>query len=153
MREWCGWWARRCAVTAVIVTVTTCLLLPPVSAYRRRGNARDYMAPTKRNIGTRGNFCPYTVTKMVSCKIANGTQTNGGGWALGKKGELMTMTRPRYVTSFKEVQETEYGCCPGFYGSNCDTTCFNCTQIQHLESRVRTGGQAAAISHRVQPAL
>lgn len=54
MREWRVWWARRCAVTAAVVAVAACLLLPPVSAYRRRGHVRDYMAPTKRNIGTRG---------------------------------------------------------------------------------------------------
>ena len=31
-----------------------------------------------------------------------------------------TMTRTKYVTSFKEVFETQYGCCPGFHGDNCD---------------------------------
>ncbi|KAK7073152.1 hypothetical protein SK128_012015, partial [Halocaridina rubra] len=84
------------------------------------------------------NFCPYTVTKMVSCKVANGTETYTGRVAVGPRVQLMTMQRPRYVTSFKEVQETEYGCCPGFHGSNCDNSCFNCTQIYNLESRVRT---------------
>ncbi|XP_069950599.1 uncharacterized protein [Cherax quadricarinatus] len=86
----------------------------------------------------KGNFCPYTVSKMVSCKVANGTETYTGKVAIGNRIQFMTMTRPRYVTSFKEVQETDYGCCPGFYGDNCDNSCFNCTQIHNLLSRVRT---------------
>ncbi|XP_069950605.1 uncharacterized protein [Cherax quadricarinatus] len=75
---------------------------------------------------------------MVSCKVANGTETYTGKVAIGNRIQFMTMTRPRYVTSFKEVQETDYGCCPGFYGDNCDNSCFNCTQIHNLLSRVRT---------------
>ncbi|KAG0717010.1 Collagen alpha-2(IV) chain [Chionoecetes opilio] len=75
---------------------------------------------------------------MVSCKVANGTETFTGRVAVGQGTKFMTMTRPRFAITFKEVRETEYGCCPGFHGDNCDIRCFNCTQITDLESRVRT---------------
>ncbi|KAK4299994.1 hypothetical protein Pmani_027775 [Petrolisthes manimaculis] len=82
---------------------------------------QHYRRHTRRNaVVGRGNFCPHTVNKMVSCKVANGTETYMGKVAIGKSYQFMTMTRPRYVTSLKEVQETEYGCCPGFHGANCD---------------------------------
>ncbi|KAF2367746.1 EMI domain [Trinorchestia longiramus] len=83
------------------------------------------------------NFCPYSVVKTVSCLVPNGTETYQTRVAVGGAFQTMTMERPRLVTSYKEVKETNYACCPGFYGDNCDTTCFNCTQMAALESRVR----------------
>uniref|UniRef100_A0A0P4W3W6 EMI domain-containing protein n=1 Tax=Scylla olivacea TaxID=85551 RepID=A0A0P4W3W6_SCYOL len=110
---------------------------------RRRGNRRRSRIESCTRVEAfkkklKGNFCPYTVSKMVSCKVVNGTETYTGRVAVGQRSRLMTMTRPHYSITFREVQETAYGCCPGFHGDNCDNRCFNCTQIQHLESRVRT---------------
>ncbi|XP_042225646.1 uncharacterized protein LOC121868791 isoform X2 [Homarus americanus] len=145
MSEWCWWWKWRCVVVLGLLVLVVGVLTPPVDANTEDDNSRNYrrrqQVPrhNRRNVVVgRGNFCPYTVSKMVSCKVANGTETYMGKVAIGKRIQFMTMTRPRYVTSFKEVQETEYGCCPGFYGDNCDNTCFNCTQIHNLLSRVRT---------------
>ncbi|XP_064103285.1 collagen alpha-1(I) chain-like [Macrobrachium nipponense] len=130
------WWTWR---SVVIVTLLIAVLTPfPVETGRRKPLKRELRSYGGRSVSSSGNFCPYTVSKMVSCKVVNGTESYTGRVVVGARIQLMTMQRPRYVTSFKEVQETEYGCCPGFHGSNCDISCFNCTQIYNLESRVRT---------------
>ncbi|CAL4088116.1 unnamed protein product, partial [Meganyctiphanes norvegica] len=125
--------------TSVVLTVTTVLvlqlLLPNIEAVRR---SRQHVRRNTRFQPNSGNLCPYSVGKMVSCKTVNGTETYQGKVQVGQRIQFMTMTRPRYVTSFKEVMETEYGCCPGFHGPNCDLSCFNCTEYIDLTSRVRT---------------
>ncbi|XP_068242283.1 uncharacterized protein [Palaemon carinicauda] len=136
MKETSLWW--KCRSVIVVTLMLAVLAHFPVEAARRKPLKRQLRSYGGRGMSSSGNFCPYTVSKMVSCKVVNGTESYTGRVAVGARIQLMTMQRPRYVTSFKEVQETEYGCCPGFHGSNCDISCFNCTQIYNLESRVRT---------------
>ncbi|XP_076034346.1 uncharacterized protein LOC143021041 isoform X1 [Oratosquilla oratoria] len=158
MRLW-WWWSRdhrsvggrmerrrRAASGLWLVALVAVLCALPTTAARRRSYKRQ-LQPQPR-----GNYCPYTVAKTVTCKVQNGTETYMGRAAVGKNSyfcrkspnspecqvKFMTMMRPRYVTSYKEVMETEYGCCPGYHGDNCELQCFNCTKIWNLESRVRT---------------
>nr|XP_045602728.1 collagen alpha-1(XXVI) chain-like [Procambarus clarkii] len=126
MRERCWlrqWWCVIVLSVCLMVCVVVSAPGDEEGGTGRPGYRRRQQVPrhTGRNaVAARGNVCPYTVSKMVSCKVTNGTETYTGKVAIGKRVQFMTMTRPRYVTSFKEVQDTEYGCCPGFYGDNCD---------------------------------
>lgn len=95
----------------------------------------------------KGNLCAYLVSKTVSCKVQNGTVTYLGRVpprngcqtrsCQNSPSNIRVLRRPRYVTTFKTVDEKVWKCCPGYYGTNCDNECFNCTTVRNLESRLR----------------
>jgi len=103
-----------------------------------------------------GSFCSSPVTKKVSCRVKNGTETytkmvprlctrkwssstQGGNSAPVNCGtEARIKIRPKFVTTYKSVTEMQYRCCPGFSGSNCDMECFNCTMLDRMERRLRS---------------
>ncbi|XP_059352725.1 collagen alpha-1(V) chain-like isoform X2 [Daphnia carinata] len=111
-----------------------------------------------------GDFCPQPVTRTVSCKVKNGTETYTKmvprlckrNWPPSQQGSSSSQSsngtpqhvncgmeprvkeRPRLVTTYKQITEMQYRCCPGFFGENCDMECFNCTTLERMERRLRT---------------
>ncbi|XP_067126429.1 collagen alpha-1(XXVI) chain-like [Centruroides vittatus] len=92
-----------------------------------------------------GNWCSYQVSKTVTCKEPNGTETFIGRhwqrcwyWPYPETcgGTYRILRRPKYIITYKTVNETVWKCCPGYSGPNCQQGCFNCTKFEQLEKRL-----------------
>ncbi|CAH1232548.1 C1QTNF9B [Branchiostoma lanceolatum] len=79
--------------------------------------------------GLRQNFCPYTVSKQVSCMTPKGYESYIQRYFRGcQPGNILCTGpssyriafRPRQQLTYKTVTEQRYRCCPGFTGRNCD---------------------------------
>nr|XP_014352909.1 PREDICTED: collagen alpha-1(XXVI) chain-like [Latimeria chalumnae] len=74
----------------------------------------------------RRNWCPYVVTKTVSCQVQNGSETlvqrvyQSCRWPGPCANLVRTLIRPTYKVSYRTVTGLEWKCCPGFKGSNCE---------------------------------
>uniref|UniRef100_UPI00398E59A1 collagen alpha-1(XXVI) chain-like n=1 Tax=Pristiophorus japonicus TaxID=55135 RepID=UPI00398E59A1 len=93
-----------------------------------------------------GNWCHYTVSKMVSCQVQNGSETlvqrvyQSCRWP-GHCSSLVsyrTIIRPTYKVSYRNVTVLEWRCCPGFMGNSCEDECMNCTKFAELQERLNT---------------
>ncbi|KAJ6659144.1 hypothetical protein lerEdw1_019447 [Lerista edwardsae] len=91
--------------------------------------------------GTHLNWCSYTVTRMVSCHIQNGTYLQrvfqSCRWPMGcTGGSYRTIVRPTYKQAYKTVTALEWKCCPGHTGANCEAGCLNCSKLSELLERL-----------------
>ncbi|KAM6422836.1 EMI domain-containing protein 1 isoform 2-T2 [Liasis olivaceus] len=98
-----------------------CLLLPLLLPQPGRGT----WTRAGLQFASRRNWCSYTVTKMVSCHIQNGTYLQrvfqSCRWPMScSGGSYRTVIRPTYKQAFKTVTALEWKCCPGHSGANCE---------------------------------
>ncbi|XP_071945552.1 uncharacterized protein [Antedon mediterranea] len=115
--------------------------------------------------GRGSNFCEFKVTKMVSCKVRNGTTRSRERYPLWCSYQQVRnnlnhipnpscfpeqyriVFRPRYITAYKPVDTVERQCCPGFSGQKCDKICFNCSEIEALKIKVKQLEHRKDITH------
>ncbi|XP_041749895.1 collagen alpha-1(XXVI) chain-like isoform X2 [Coregonus clupeaformis] len=92
----------------------------------------------------RRNWCQYTVSKIVSCQVHNGTETlvkrvfQSCRWP-GPCSNLIsyrTLVRPTYRLTYRQVTALEWRCCPGFLGDDCKEECMNCTGYADMNDRL-----------------
>ncbi|XP_059511257.1 collagen alpha-1(XXVI) chain isoform X2 [Stegostoma tigrinum] len=97
-----------------------------------------------QSASSRRNWCPYTVSKIVSCQVQNGSQTlvqrvyQSCHWPAHCSSLVRTIIRPTYKLAYKNVTALEWRCCPGFMGSSCQEECMNCTKFAELQERLNT---------------
>ncbi|XP_069789006.1 EMI domain-containing protein 1 isoform X2 [Narcine bancroftii] len=83
----------------------------------------------------RRNWCPYTLTKTVSCQVQNGTYVQrvyqSCRWPLGCPGGISyrAVIRPTYRLTYKTVTAVEWKCCAGFRGSSCEEETGNFLEV------------------------
>ncbi|CAB1316496.1 unnamed protein product, partial [Coregonus sp. 'balchen'] len=71
------------------------------------------------------NWCQYTVSKIVSCQVHNGTETlvkrvfQSCRWPGPCSNLIRTLVRPTYRLTYRQVTALEWRCCPGFLGDDC----------------------------------
>ncbi|XP_024864079.1 EMILIN-1-like isoform X2 [Kryptolebias marmoratus] len=74
------------------------------------------------------NWCPFVVTKTVSCVVEDGVETyvkpdyHPCRWGNRQCSQVVvyrTYMRPRYKVAYKIVTETEWKCCHGYSGEDC----------------------------------
>ncbi|KAF0305934.1 Collagen alpha-1(XXVI) chain [Amphibalanus amphitrite] len=93
-----------------------------------------------------GNYCPVSVQRRVTCLVQNGTEEYSASdyskcYRTGNWNDCqfdVKRRRPRYVTSYKMVNEIQYKCCPGFEGRHCNDACFTCEDFSDTLSRLKT---------------
>ncbi|XP_067861995.1 EMI domain-containing protein 1 isoform X2 [Heptranchias perlo] len=87
-------------------------------------NSKDQLGVVSNGFLTRRNWCPYTVTKTVSCQVQNGTYVQrvyqSCRWPMGCPGGIRAVIRPTYRLTYKTVTAVEWKCCVGFRGSSCE---------------------------------
>ncbi|XP_078277220.1 uncharacterized protein emid1 isoform X1 [Rhinoraja longicauda] len=87
---------------------------------------KDQLGIISNGFLSRRNWCPYTLTKTVSCQVQNGTYVQrvyqSCRWPLGCPGGISyrAVIRPTYRLTYKTVTAVEWKCCAGFRGSNCE---------------------------------
>ncbi|XP_072325211.1 collagen alpha-1(XXVI) chain-like isoform X2 [Scyliorhinus torazame] len=90
----------------------------------------------------RRNWCPYTVSKIVSCHVQNGSVGllqriyQGCHWPGHCSSLVRTILRPTYKLTYKNMTALEWRCCPGFMGISCEDECMNCTKFAELQERL-----------------
>lgn len=96
----------------------------------------------------KGNWCSYQTTKLVPCKETNGTETYVGRvWQRCRNyqyncGEsYRVLSRPKYVTTYKTVNETQWKCCQGYCGAFCER---DCARTRYRNSTDARSGKATA---------
>ncbi|XP_048412530.1 EMI domain-containing protein 1 isoform X2 [Stegostoma tigrinum] len=89
-------------------------------------SSKDQLGGVSNGFLSRRNWCPYTVTKTVSCQVQNGTYVQrvyqSCRWPMGCPGGISyrAMIRPTYRLTYKTVTAIEWKCCVGFRGSSCE---------------------------------
>lgn len=89
-------------------------------------SSKDQLGIISNGFLSRRNWCPYTLTKTVSCQVQNGTYVQrvyqSCRWPLGCPGGISyrAVIRPTYRLTYKTVTAVEWKCCAGFRGSNCE---------------------------------
>ncbi|KAJ8256308.1 hypothetical protein COCON_G00184600 [Conger conger] len=92
----------------------------------------------------RRNWCQYTVSKMVSCQVHNGTeklvqrlfQTCRWPGPCANLISYRTVIRPTYRAAYRHVTMLEWRCCPGFLGDDCSQECMNCSSYTDMNNRL-----------------
>uniref|UniRef100_A0A4W3HEJ7 EMI domain-containing protein n=1 Tax=Callorhinchus milii TaxID=7868 RepID=A0A4W3HEJ7_CALMI len=98
----------------------------------------------------RRNWCPYTVTKTISCQVQNGTYVQrvyqSCRWPLGCPSGISyrAVLRPTYRLTYKTVTAMEWRCCAGFRGTSCEEE--NGNFLEALE-----GGRHVSHNRRLFP--
>ncbi|XP_033108510.1 collagen alpha-1(XXVI) chain-like isoform X2 [Anneissia japonica] len=100
------------------------------------------------------NFCDLKISKMVTCKVRNGTTRTMERYPIWcnyqqqrnsynnipnpscTPAQYRIIFRPKYITAYKSVETIERQCCPGFSGPKCDRSCFNCSEMEALKRKV-----------------
>ncbi|XP_015225707.1 PREDICTED: collagen alpha-1(XXVI) chain-like [Cyprinodon variegatus] len=90
------------------------------------------------------NWCQYTVSRTVTCKVHNGTETTvqrvmqGCRWPgpCSKVISYRTIIKPSFKIMYKQITALEWRCCPGFVGLECREECMNCTSFNDMSSRI-----------------
>ncbi|XP_035690950.1 collagen alpha-1(XXVI) chain-like [Branchiostoma floridae] len=108
------------------------------------GSTKAQRKSTNGYQGGTSNWCAYTVSKQVSCKVKNGSAVYKQAyympgcsvWKPGNCYRYRRTVRPTYRVAYKTVTAMEWRCCPGFQGATCQDTCFNCTRLTALEKRM-----------------
>uniref|UniRef100_A0ABM5EMK7 Collagen alpha-1(XXVI) chain isoform X2 n=1 Tax=Pogona vitticeps TaxID=103695 RepID=A0ABM5EMK7_9SAUR len=126
-------------------TFGTGFLYPfPASALQHNYPEPNAGGPTGNGFSSRRNWCHYTVTRMVSCQLQNGSETviqrvyQSCRWPGPCANLVRTLIRPTYKISYRTVTALEWRCCPGFTGSNCEEECMNCTKLTDMTERLNT---------------
>ncbi|XP_074624115.1 uncharacterized protein LOC141882090 isoform X1 [Acropora palmata] len=90
-----------------------------------------------------GQFCIYQKPKQVTCNVAHMKRvTQQYKYFCGVRARDKVCTgyrvtyRPEYRKELRTVMTLEKDCCPGFTGSDCSQTCFNCSEFRLLEARL-----------------
>ncbi|XP_066545273.1 EMI domain-containing protein 1 isoform X2 [Amia ocellicauda] len=83
----------------------------------------------------RRNWCPYSVSKTVTCQVQNGTVLQrvyqSCRWPQGcTGGSYRTVVRPSYKLAYRTVTALEWRCCPGFRGTHCEEESGNHLEVQ-----------------------
>ncbi|XP_078680868.1 uncharacterized protein LOC144915912 [Branchiostoma floridae x Branchiostoma belcheri] len=120
------------------------LALVVVLNISRVGSTKAQRKSTNGYQGGTSNWCAYTVSKQVSCKVKNGSAVYKQAyympgcsiWKPGNCYRYRRTVRPTYRVAYKTVTAMEWRCCPGFQGAGCQDTCFNCTRLEALEKRM-----------------
>ncbi|XP_054456970.1 collagen alpha-1(XXVI) chain isoform X2 [Anoplopoma fimbria] len=120
---------------------------PGITLQRQRINSEQRSSTGPPGTGSRTqlrNWCQYTVSRTVSCKVHNGTETSvqrvfqGCRWPgpCPKVISYRTLIRPSFKVTYKLVTALEWRCCPGFVGEECRKECLNCTSFTNMNSRI-----------------
>ncbi|XP_053135217.1 EMI domain-containing protein 1 isoform X2 [Hemicordylus capensis] len=122
-----------------------CCLLPDWASLTWNHHAGLQYAP-------RRNWCSYTVTRMVSCHIQNGTYLQrvfqSCRWPMGcTGGSYRTIVRPMYKQAYKMVTALEWKCCAGHTGVNCEAE-----TVSYLDAQEPGHGSAPLRRLPVRPA-
>ncbi|KAK9412430.1 collagen alpha-1XXVI chain [Crotalus adamanteus] len=101
--------------------------------YQFPASTLQHNYPEQSSGGSAGNafanrrhWCHYTVTRMVSCQVQNGSETviqrvyQSCRWPGPCANLVRTLIRPTYKIAYRTVTALEWRCCPGFTGSNCE---------------------------------
>nr|XP_020480148.1 collagen alpha-1(XXVI) chain-like isoform X2 [Monopterus albus] len=107
------------------------------------------------------NWCQYTVSKTVSCKVHNGTETavqrmfQSCRWPgpCSKVISYRTVIRPSFKVTYKQVTALEWRCCPGFVGEECREECMNCTSFTDMNSRIKAIESKIRLLEEGRPSL
>ncbi|XP_047246807.1 collagen alpha-1(XXVI) chain isoform X2 [Girardinichthys multiradiatus] len=91
------------------------------------------------------NWCQYTVSRTVPCKVHNGTETSvqrvmqACRWPgpCNKAISYRTVIKPSFKITYKQITALEWRCCPGFVGLECREECMNCTSFNSMNSRIK----------------
>ncbi|MEQ2199721.1 hypothetical protein XENOCAPTIV_009453 [Xenoophorus captivus] len=112
------------------------------------------------------NWCQYTVSRTVPCKVHNGTETSvqrvmpACRWPgpCNKAISYRTVIKPSFKITYKQITALEWRCCPGFVGLECregasfsavERSGSGCHRPQTLGLRKRPKtGRAAMVSGR-----
>ncbi|CAH1232356.1 COL26A1 [Branchiostoma lanceolatum] len=127
----------RTTLSLVMVLVVLNIACVGSTKPRMSTNGRGYQGGTS-------NWCAYTVSKQVTCKVKNGSAVYKQAyympgcsvWKPGNCYRYRRTVRPTYRVAYKTVTAMEWRCCPGFQGATCQDTCFNCTRLEALEKRM-----------------
>ncbi|XP_037837422.1 collagen alpha-1(XXVI) chain isoform X2 [Kryptolebias marmoratus] len=99
--------------------------------------------PGSRSANQLRNWCQYTVSRTVPCKVHNGTETLvqrvvGCRWPgpCAKLISYRTVIKPLFKITYKQVASLEWRCCPGFVGEECREECLNCTSFSDMNGRI-----------------
>ncbi|XP_078680187.1 uncharacterized protein LOC144915577 isoform X2 [Branchiostoma floridae x Branchiostoma belcheri] len=140
---------NKCAAALQFLFCIACFITTASSTYMY-GTQGYPSAP-----GMRQNFCPYTVSKRVSCMTPNGYESYVQRYFRGcQPGNILCTGpssyriafRPRQQLTYKTVTEQRYRCCPGFTGRNCDQR----VQEQHRPTYL-PNGNGNGNGHNNQP--
>ncbi|KAM4590437.1 uncharacterized protein col26a1 [Fundulus diaphanus] len=90
------------------------------------------------------NWCQFTVSRTVPCKVHNGTETTvqrvmpACRWPgpCTKGISYRTVIKPSFRITYKQITALEWRCCPGFVGVECREECMNCTGFSDMNSRI-----------------
>ncbi|XP_043924171.1 EMI domain-containing protein 1-like isoform X2 [Protopterus annectens] len=115
--------------------------------------SRDQLANLQRQ-AQRRNFCPYSVTKTVSCQIQNGTYLQRVyqtcRWPMSCSGgryEMVVM--PTYKIAYRTVTALEWKCCPGYVGTNCEEVSEAYSEVQSHAPHTSQSNKHTSRSHRL----
>ncbi|XP_041084382.1 EMI domain-containing protein 1-like isoform X2 [Polyodon spathula] len=100
-------------------------------------HGKEHTAASPSNGNHRRNWCPYSITRTVSCQVQNGTTLQrvyqSCRWPQGcTGGSYRTVLRPSYKVAFRTVSAMEWKCCPGYRGAHCEAE-----SVNHLEDGAR----------------
>ncbi|XP_061461402.1 collagen alpha-1(XXVI) chain isoform X2 [Rhineura floridana] len=116
----------------------------PASALQHNYPEQSPGGASGNGFANRRHWCQYTVTRMVSCQVQNGSETviqrvyQSCRWPGPCANLVRTLIRPMYKISYRTVTALEWRCCPGFTGRNCEEECMNCTRLTDMTERLNT---------------
>ncbi|XP_032218812.2 uncharacterized protein LOC116601973 [Nematostella vectensis] len=89
-----------------------------------------------------GRYCVYQSSKIVPCPVMQFRAVKQSyHYYCQNTRQLCTGHRivnvPYYVTEKKRVFTSHRDCCPGFEGSNCEKSCYNCSTFQQIAKRLK----------------
>lgn len=101
------------------------------------------LARPQDSVASNGQYCIYQKPKQVTCNVAHMKRvTQQYKYNCGRQAQEKVCTgyrvtyRPEYKIELRTVMTSIKDCCPGFTGSDCSQTCFNCTELRLFEARL-----------------
>ncbi|XP_062815804.1 collagen alpha-1(XXVI) chain isoform X2 [Anolis carolinensis] len=116
----------------------------PAHGYGEQAAPSPPAASPGGHVGPGRHWCHYTVSRVVSCQVQNGSETviqrvyQSCRWPGPCANLVRTLIRPTYKISYRTATALEWRCCPGFTGSNCEEECMNCTKLTDMTERLNT---------------
>ncbi|XP_072445369.1 collagen alpha-1(XXVI) chain-like isoform X2 [Chiloscyllium punctatum] len=133
-----------CLLQVLVVPRSAAFHYPFAGSPLQLGSPEQAAGQPASAANSRRNWCLYTVSKIVSCQVQNGSQTlvqrvyQSCHWPAHCSSLVRTIIRPTYKLAYKNVTALEWRCCPGFMGGSCQEACMNCTKFAELQERLNT---------------
>ncbi|XP_043574869.1 collagen alpha-1(XXVI) chain-like [Chiloscyllium plagiosum] len=116
-----------CLLQVLVVPRATAFHYPFAGSPLQLGSPEQAAGQPASAANSRRNWCLYTVSKIVSCQVQNGSQTlvqrvyQSCHWPAHCSSlvSYRTIIRPTYKLAYKNVTALEWRCCPGFMGGSC----------------------------------